>query len=53
MLSILRIAAGFLFMPNGTLKLFNYPAPPHPMPLGRDGDSIFHGVRTAWFLAHS
>jgi hypothetical protein len=31
MLSILRIAAGFLFMPNGTLKLFNYPPPPHPM----------------------
>ncbi len=32
MLSILRIAAAFLFMPNGTLKLFNYPPPPHPMP---------------------
>jgi putative oxidoreductase len=32
MLSILRIVAGFLFMPNGTLKLFNYPRPPHPMP---------------------
>jgi putative oxidoreductase len=31
MLSILRIVAGFLFMPNGTLKLFNYPPPPHPM----------------------
>ncbi len=32
MLSILRIVAGFLFMPNGTLKLFNYPPLPHPMP---------------------
>jgi len=85
MLSILRIAAAFLFMPNGTLKLFNYP-PPHPMPhlpplmlvagilecfgglllllgvfarpvgiypLGRDGDRVFHGVRTTWFLARS
>jgi putative oxidoreductase len=31
MLSILRMVAGFLFMPNGTLKLFNYPRPPHPM----------------------
>ena len=32
MLSVLRIATAFLFMPNGTLKLFNYPPPPHPMP---------------------
>jgi putative oxidoreductase len=32
MLSILRIAAAFLFMPNGTIKLFNYPPSPHPTP---------------------
>jgi len=30
-LSILRVAAAFLFMPNGTLKLFHYPVPPHPI----------------------
>jgi putative oxidoreductase len=32
MLSILRMVAAFLFMPNGTLKLFHYPVPPHPIP---------------------
>ena len=31
MLSILRMVAAFLFMPNGTLKLFHYPVPTHPI----------------------
>ena len=32
MLSILRIAAAFLFMQHGGQKLFNFPPSPHPMP---------------------
>ena len=31
MLSVLRMVSAFMFMANGTQKLFNYPPSPHPM----------------------
>jgi putative oxidoreductase len=32
MLSILRIVAGLMFVPTGTMILFHYPTPPVPIP---------------------